>query len=148
MKKAKTGDDDALTDSGGSDYSQTTAARRNNRCHLNYKPQSLKYKYVIKPTLLGYRKALDFRNYRLRHLGSRMSSCDKSSINKRKKKVAVEMESHLFDPADPISILDFLQTFRRACNSLSIHDGTAMFLLFYFMMAAQNAPSILHWRRR
>lgn len=37
------------------------------------------------------------------------------------------MESPLLNPGDPILILDFLQTFERACNNLFIYEGTTFF---------------------
>lgn len=46
------------------------------------------------------------------------------------------MESHLFNPDDPISILDFLLTFKRAYNNLVIHEGAVLFLTAHFMCSA------------
>lgn len=77
---------------------------------------------------------MDFRNYRLCCLGNFTSSYDKSRINRRKKKLVVEIYIHLFNPADPISILHFLQKFRWAGNNRIIHEYAEMFLFAQFMM--------------
>lgn len=38
------------------------------------------------------------------------------------------MDSHMFNPADPIFILDLLLTFRSACKNVLIQEGAAFFL--------------------
>lgn len=53
------------------------------------------------------------------------------------------MESHSFNSPDPIYILDFLMTFKIACNNLSIHEGIAMFLLPHFMQGSSK-QDLLH----
>lgn len=44
------------------------------------------------------------------------------------------MDGHMFNPTDPISILDFLLTFRRAFKNSSINEGAAVFLLSNFVL--------------
>lgn len=103
---------------------------------MNYKPKSLGDEQVPKPTVTTFRKALDFGTYRLRYHGSRINAYDKSKVDSRKKRLKVEIDSHMLNPADPISILDFLQTFKRACNNISMHDGAAIFLFSHFMVGS------------
>lgn len=54
----------------------------------------------------------------------------------------VEMERHLFNPADPISILDYLQTFSCAFNNLSIHEGATIFLFAKCMMGSAKTDYV------
>lgn len=42
-----------------------------------YNPRSLKDEYVIKPILHAYKKAMDYRTYRLRYGGGHTSPYDK-----------------------------------------------------------------------
>lgn len=72
-----------------------------------------------------------------------MSAYDKSKVESRKKKLSVQMESHLFNNCDPIYIFDILQTFKRACNTLSIHKGAAIFLFYHFMKRSAK-QDLLH----
>lgn len=47
-----------------------------------------------------------------------MSAYEKSKVETHETKLAVEMESHPLNSSDQISILDILQTFKRACNNM------------------------------
>lgn len=53
------------------------------------------------------------------------------------------MKSHLFTWLDPISILDFLKTFKRACNDLAVHYGAALFLFAHLMQGSENPDLLL-----
>lgn len=53
------------------------------------------------------------------------------------------MKSHIFIPDDQISILDFLSTFKRPCNNLSIHYGAQMFPCAHFMTVSTK-KGLLH----
>ena len=108
----------------------------------NRQPKLLDAEHVIKPTLSIYRKALDFRTYRLRFRGSRVNSKDKSRTDSRRKKMTAEMETHHFDSADPISVLDFLSHFRRACDNLRVHEGAAVFLFAHFIKGSAKQDLI------
>lgn len=83
--------------------------------------------------MITYRRALDFHTYRLHYRSSRMNSYGKYKVDSRKKRLIVEMVSHLFNPDEPISIMDFLQTFKPASNSLVIHEAATLFLFAHFM---------------
>lgn len=72
-----------------------------------------------------------------------MSAYDKSKVERRKKKFAVEIESHLFNSTEHISILDFILTFKRAWKNLSIHEGATMFLFPHFMHV-NSKQDLLH----
>lgn len=72
-----------------------------------------------------------------------MSANDKSKVDVREKKLMVEMESHQFNSADPVSILDLLQTFKRACNNLEIHEGSTIFF-FAHLMHGSAKQDLLH----
>lgn len=86
--------------------------------YLNYNTTLLGNEHVLNTLLTTLLKALDFRTFRLRYSGSRSTAYDKSKEDGRKMNLKVEMDSKLFSPADPMSILDFLHTFRRTYNDL------------------------------
>lgn len=111
--------------------------------HLQYRPKSLKDKYVIKLTIIAYCTALDFRTYRLRYRGSRMSSTDKTGIASRNKEIATEIEVHAFNPSEQITIIGFLHPFKRACNNLVLHEGAALFLMPFFLSGSAKTD-LLH----
>lgn len=89
---------------------------------------------------------MDFRNYRLRFRECHMSSYENSHVNSWNKKLTVEMESYLLNHTGPTLVLDFLQTFWRACNNLRFHKGSEMFLLSHFMMVSSMKD--LHHRTK
>lgn len=103
----------------------------------------MKARYVIKPTCHAQKKAMDFRTYRLLYHDSRVSSYEKSRKKSRKKKSKVEMESHILNPADPISRLEFLLTLKRSFNKISMHERVAMFPFAQFMTVSAK-KDLLH----
>lgn len=73
-----------------------------------------------------------------------MSAYKISKVDNRKTKLTVEMESHLLNATDTISILDFLQTFKRACKSLLVNDG-ATIILFENLIQERVKQDLLHF---
>lgn len=62
-----------------------------------------------------------------------MNSYDKWKVEKRRKKLMVEMEGHLFNVADRISIVDFLNSSKSASNNLMENKGATIFILLHFI---------------
>lgn len=48
------------------------------------------------------------------------------------------MNSHTFNPGDPISILDFVLTFRRACKNLTIRKKRNTFLFSHSILRSDK----------
>ena len=96
----------------------------------------LSRKDVIRPSLKDYRNALDFRNYRLANISQHYRSSHAKKIPGWKKRMQPEMEPHLFKGGDSIRILDYLDSFRRVCDIMEVHEGAALLLLPQFMTGA------------
>lgn len=68
------------------------------------KPSHLK---VIRPTLKDYTKAMDYQTYQISDRSPEFTEKDKKTIDSRRKKLKIEMQSHEFKASDPIQILYF-----------------------------------------
>ena len=108
----------------GSDVSRKT---------VNNEHGGLRREDVIRPTLREFRKALDFRNYKLVKRSQTYSRKDAERIPRWKRRMATEMEDHKFDGNDKIRVLSFLVAFRSACDTMGIHEGAAVYLITSFM---------------
>lgn len=75
---------------------------------------------------------MDLRNYRLNYRGTLTNAYNRSKIEIRKKKLMVEVEGRLFIPADPMSIVYFLQTPIQACKNLKINQRASLFRFAHF----------------
>lgn len=51
-------------------------------------------------------------------------------------KVNSQMKAYSLDPSDPISIIGFLSTFLLACDTNSLHESAAMWILPFFVKNA------------
>ena len=147
---AEGGDDGDDGDDSSSDRSPSRSSR-SSQSHMEDEPQpeqqlddnrptnpttkygGLSRADVIRPTLKDFRAALDFRTYRLRRTDQTYSPKDSRNLPSFKKKMMPEMEHHTFDGKYPIRILDFLASFRRACDGMGVHEGAALFLFAYFL---------------
>lgn len=49
------------------------------------------------------------------------------------KGLQVQMNTTIFHPYDPISIIPFLSSFKLACDTNGIHEIAAMWLLHFFL---------------
>lgn len=58
------------------------------------------------------------------------------------------MERQLFNPSDPIPVLDLIQTFWRACKNLSINEGSATFLFANLMMGNAKMDLYKTWKKK
>lgn len=51
-------------------------------------------------------------------------------------KVKSQMKAHFFHTSDPISIIDFLATFKLACDTNRVHEGVPMRVLPFLVINA------------
>lgn len=88
---------------------------------------------IIKPTHREYLHALNFRTYRLVRRSQTYTDRDAQLFPGWRRKMVQEMEPHTFNGDYSIRILDFLDAFSRACDSMGVHEGAAVFLFVHFM---------------
>lgn len=69
-----------------------------------------------------YSRAIEYRTYRLANRSTCYDETVSSKISKMMKNIKSQMKAHFSDPSDSISIIDFLTTFRLACNINRIHE--------------------------
>lgn len=91
---------------------------RSNSSHLNYQWKCIGDENVMNLVLTSFCQDLDFCNYRLWYRGNRINAYGKSKVDNRRKHHRAEMVSHIFNPTDSLSILDFQLSFRRSCKNL------------------------------
>lgn len=84
---------------------------------------------VLRSVSPAFGEAVDYRTYRLRLRSPLYDGCVARRMGKWQKDLDVAMKSRYFTPAEAITILPFLQTFKRECDVLRIHEGAAMWLL-------------------
>lgn len=87
---------------------------------------------VIRPTLRPFKRALDFRNYRLIHRSQKFDMDDGKRIVTWTKRMKAEMRTRILDGSDPVRIIIFLDAFKRSCNNVGAYEGTATFLIPQF----------------
>lgn len=52
------------------------------------------------------------------------------------------MKTSVFSPSDPNSILNFLTTFKKACDSSGFHEDTAVWCVKHFMSNSADADLV------
>ena len=93
----------------------------------------------MKPALEGFRKAVDFKTYRLINRSASYTPRMTGNLTRAKKKVDASMSSRTWTGKDKIGVLNFLENFKRACDSAGLHEGLAMHLFqFYVKEKAWN----------
>lgn len=73
-----------------------------------------------------YALAFDYRNYLSFDRASQYDKSVSSYIAKLVQKVRMEIEAHSFNPKDTNFIIEFLVTFKLACDTDHIHEETAL----------------------
>lgn len=76
-----------------------------------------------------YAVAVDYQTYRLGSRSPRYDDTVLSYVAKLAKKVKSQMKALVFDPTDHISIVGFLATIKRTCETNKIHEGGPMWVL-------------------
>jgi len=112
---------DTSSDTSG-DYS---AARAKKKTQRGLTP--------ICPVNPMYADVLDYRTYRLNDRSKRYDHKVAGKISKWISRMRVQLGSKQFDPADPVSILSYLQTFKTACDTLGVNEGAAVWLFAAYM---------------
>jgi len=87
----------------------------------------------LRPVNPLYKKAVDYRTYRLVQRSSEYTVKMESKTSKTQQRVEIRMQKTVFSGNDPIAILNFLKTFKDACDGSSVNEGAAMWLFQYFL---------------
>ena len=85
---------------------------------------------VIIPVNNLFTKALDYSTYRLQNTSD---AYNVKMIHKYQKRISQTLKTVMFDSSDAISILSFLEQFKRTCDSCSVNEGSAMWIIPHFM---------------
>ena len=112
-------------------------------------PKADRHLVPIIPVNRGYRRALDYKTYRLLNTSPICSNYTYTRITRFEKDLRVQMQAKTFDGKDPIRILSFLHSFQNAADTNGLHEGAAMWLIVRFMsgpahhaLNARLAPAI------
>ena len=116
-------DPSSTDDSGNSTESDRTEKHRSSR-RRRYKLE------VIRPMHEIFKKAVDYRLYRLDKTDDR---CGNIPISRLHKKISGQMKDQTFSGEDPIAILGFLARYKDACNHNEISEGDALWCMQYFL---------------
>ena len=87
----------------------------------------------LRPINPLYKKAVDFRTYRLMQRSAEYTTKMESRTAKTQQRVEIRMQKQVFSGTDPIAILNFLKTFKDACDGSNVNEGAAMWLFQYFL---------------
>lgn len=86
-------------------------------------------------------------NYNKNPLDNKLPNYDHAVLRKPSKmfkRTEAQMKPSAFDPFDPISMIEFLCSFKLACDNCKIHEGAGIWL-FHFIVK-KSTSSTLHMR--
>ena len=87
----------------------------------------------LRPVNPLYKKAVDYRTYRLAQRSPEYTIKMETKTAKTQQRVEIRMQKQVFSGSDPIAILNFLKTFKDACDGSNVNEGAAMWLYQYFL---------------
>lgn len=96
---------------------------------------------VLKPVNTYFIEAMNFRKYRLTLYSQKHNSYISGKLAEWVRLNHCQIESSIFKPSVPISVLCLLHNLKTARNSSRIHEKTAMFLFLYLMKKNWPRPS-------
>ena len=87
----------------------------------------------LKPVNSLFAVAVDYRTYRLEKRDPDYGEKAGSRLRKKQKDVTIDMQGVLFDGKDPVAIINFLKTFKDACDSNEVSEGIAKRMFQYYL---------------
>ena len=123
------------SDADSSSGSETDRSERSSDSDEERVPRHRSSKSILKgirPLNDVFRKATDYRTYRLERTRSRYPASHKAIRNARKV-IDVQMSPVTFTGSDPIAILGFLTQFRNACNHNGVSEGKAVWFFQHYL---------------
>ena len=121
-------DDDADSDSSKSDAESLADGDSD-----EYYEEDTSALDVYSPSLELYRRACDFSTYRLKNKNARYNGQDAKRMKSYLRDCTIQMKGRHFDNRSPISVLNFLATFKRSCDINRVHEGAAFYLIANFI---------------
>lgn len=76
---------------------------------------------------------MNYPTYRLKNRSQKFGSTISNNICKTSNRLTARMNSHIFDPFDPISTTMFLYNFNLECDVSGIPEGAAIWLINFFV---------------
>ena len=80
-----------------------------------------------------YKASVDYRTYRLVNTSPAYNNAMSKKVHSYIRSLGTQLAQTKFDPSNGIGVLAFLTNFKRACDSIAIHEGIAMWLLPHFV---------------
>lgn len=87
----------------------------------------------IHPMNVAFADALNCKNYRLHDKSLSYDGMTAARTAMLAQKVDTIMRPCKFDDANPVTVLSFMEQFKRTCDSNGVSKGVAMYLLPCFM---------------
>lgn len=87
---------------------------------------------VIELVNARFAAPVDYRNYRLLKKSSGSDDDVAQKLHKMSKKIVVQMKYCTIFGKDPISLINFRQEFKAACDEYEVHKGSAMWVFRQF----------------
>lgn len=88
---------------------------------------------IVRPWYGRSEEALEFHMYRLANTSSRYDNEVGRNVVKWAKRLQALIETSIFNPVNPISIINLLSSFNKAYDTNSIHDRAVLCLLHFFL---------------
>ena len=115
--------DQSDTDSDSSERGRR--ARRPNQSNARLK--------VIRPLNDIFTKAVDFRQYRLQRTDKAFAGSSSEKMNKYRQRLDVYMAGRSFTGSDPIEVLEFLASYKRACDLGVVPEGVTVWAIQFYL---------------
>lgn len=88
---------------------------------------------VLQTVKLPYSRAVDYLIYRLAICSTSYDETVSTHISEMVNKDMSQINAHIFNLGDPISISAFLATFKLTCDTNRIHEEAAVWILSIFV---------------
>lgn len=118
------------------DFHSDSLEREDIRSAKSHKTEGLK---VLQTMNTRFRKAIDYWSYMWEEKSTKYDRTVSKNFNKVTKSITAQMKSHLFDPFQPISIIEVLRNFKLTCNTNAIYEGAAIWLFNIFVKNSASA---------
>ena len=144
-KKAKKSRKDRQSDSESSDDTNSRSTRRARRlikaaeaAETQEKKDGLEVIIPINPI---FKNVVDYRTYRLEDRRTTYNGKTATATRRYQKRMDVNIpKEKKFSATKPIAVINFLQRFKKACDSAEAHEGVAMWL---FQFYTEDHPNTL-----
>jgi len=85
-----------------------------------------------------YKTSVDYRTYRLVNTSPAYNNAMGKKVYSYTRSLGSQLAHTKFDPSNGIGVLSFLSNFKRACDSIALHEGLAMWLIPHFVKGSTS----------